>query len=108
MKRKLLLQSIGAAAVLLAATSADAQFSPNVLPFAPPSVSIVPANGDGNPYGVAYVPATVPADGVLQQGDILVANFNDAAGVQGTGTTIVRVSATGGVSLFYTSAAGPG
>ena len=97
----LLLLLLELASLSLVSTSAQAQFSPNVLPFAPPSVSTVPASGDGNPYGVAYVPATVPTDGVLQQGDILVANFNGPSGIQGTGTTIVRVSATGQVSLFF-------
>jgi hypothetical protein len=75
MKRIFRLLFIGGATLLLVSGSAEAQFSVNVLPFAPPSVSTVPSNGDGNPYGVAYVPVTVPTDGVLQQGDILVANF---------------------------------
>ncbi len=90
-----------AGASLLAPGSIHAQFSSNTLPFPPATVSTVPANGDGNPYGVAYVPASVPSDGVLKQGDILVANFNNSAGIQGTGSTIVRVSATGQVSLFF-------
>jgi hypothetical protein len=101
MKRNLTLLFVAATTLLLVSGFAHAQFSPNVLPFAPPSVSTVPSNGDGNPYGVAYVPASVPTDGVLQQGDILVANFNGPAGIQGTGTTIVRVSASGQVSLFF-------
>ena len=40
---------------------------------------------------------------MLQPGDTLVANFNDANNVQGTGTTIVRITPTGQVSTFFTS-----
>ncbi|MCU1495554.1 MAG: hypothetical protein JWO62_3318 [Acidimicrobiaceae bacterium] len=58
--------------------------------------STVPANGDLNPYGVAVVDHS---EGDLVAGDTLVSNFNDAANAQGTGTTIVQVSATG-TSLF--------
>jgi hypothetical protein len=79
----------------------QAQAVKNVLPLTPPSVSTVPSNGDVNPYGVAFVPKTVPTDGVLQQGDILVSNFNNNQNLQGTGSTIVRVSQTGTVSTFY-------
>ncbi len=59
--------------------------------------STVPANGDVNPYGVAVVPKTT---GTLVANNILVSNFNDAANLQGTGTTIVQVSPSGAVSLF--------
>ncbi len=59
--------------------------------------STVPANGDVNPYGVAVVPATV---GSLTSGNILVSNFNNAANLQGTGTTIVQISPDGSVSQF--------
>jgi hypothetical protein len=107
-KRNRILLFVAAGTVLLVSGSAQAQFSPNVLPFAPPSVSTVPSTGDTNPYGVAYVPASVPADGLLQPGDILVANFNGPSGIQGTGTTIVRVSATGQTSLFFQSLTGKG
>ena len=41
-------------------------------------VSTVPANGDQNPYGVAFVPPGFPAGGPLNPGDILVSNFNNA------------------------------
>jgi hypothetical protein len=64
-------------------------------------VSTVPSNGDGNPYGVAFVPEGFRAGGPLQPGDILVSNFNDAAGVQGTGTTIVSIAPNGNVSPFF-------
>lgn len=67
------------------------------------SVSIVPTNGlqagDQNPYGVTVVPV---ASGVLNQGDILVSDFNDSSNLQGTGSSIVRVDpATGTQSLFF-------
>ena len=50
--------------------------------------STVAANGDQNPYGVAI--ALQNFSDVLQEGDVLVSNFNNAANQQGTGTTIMR------------------
>ena len=73
----------------------------NLLPLPPPAVSTIPANGDVNPYGVAFVPRTVPSGGVLEPGDILVSNFNNAQNLQGTGTTIIKVSPNGQTSLFF-------
>jgi predicted lipoprotein with Yx(FWY)xxD motif len=65
--------------------------------------STVPANGDVNPYGLVFVPASV---GKLQAGQMLVSNFNAKEGAkesgQGTGTTIMQVSTAGKVSLFAT------
>jgi len=61
--------------------------------------STVPANGDINPYGVAVVPRS---SGDLHRGDTLVSNFNNGANSQGTGTTIVAVTADGSVSTFAT------
>jgi hypothetical protein len=63
----------------------------------PSTVPAPPAPADVNPYGVAVVPRS---QGLLQKGDVLVSNFNDAANAQGTGTTIVQVSPGGAVSLF--------
>jgi hypothetical protein len=85
----------------LAVAAAQAQTVPAVFPLAPPAVSTVPSNGDVNPYGVAFVPRTVPADGLLQQGDVLVSNFNNVENLQGTGGTIVRISQSGQMSVFY-------
>ncbi len=66
------------------------------------TVSTVPANGDVNPYGVAFVPRNFETgSGPLKHGDILVSNFNNSANLQGTGTTIVRVPASGWPSLFF-------
>jgi hypothetical protein len=59
--------------------------------------STVPANGDVNPYGIVNVQTSV---GSLEAGDTLISNFNDAANLQGTGTTIVQVSPGGHQSLF--------
>lgn len=73
------------------------------------SVSTVPGNGDSNPYGVAFVPEDFPSDGLLSPGDILAANFNDAANTQGTGSTIVRISQSGGpASVFFQGPSGLG
>jgi hypothetical protein len=59
--------------------------------------STVPANGDQNPYGVAVVPRST---GDLFAGNVLVSNFNNKANAQGTGTTIVEVTPSGGHWLF--------
>ncbi len=71
-------------------------------------VSTVPPNGDVNPYGVAFVPQGFPNGGPLQPGDILVSNFNNSMNLQGTGTTIMRVSASGAVSTFFAGPPHPG
>ena len=43
------------------------------LPTAPlTTVSTIPANGDLNPYGVAFVPRGFQGDGALKPGDVLV------------------------------------
>jgi hypothetical protein len=65
--------------------------------------STVPSNGDINPYGIVSVPTSV---GKLKEGRLLISNFNAKEGAkesgQGTGTTIVQISAAGKVSLFAT------
>jgi DNA-binding beta-propeller fold protein YncE len=69
----------------------------------------MPANGDLNPYGVAFVPEGFPAGGTLSTGDVLVSNFNDTTNTQGTGTTIIKLSpggtlaAPGSAVTFFTS-----
>ena len=57
--------------------------------------STVPANGDVNPYGVAFVPNGFPVGGAIAAGDVLVSNFNNSANLQGTGTTIVQLAPRG-------------
>src|SRR5258707_6463175 len=39
--------------------------------------STIPANGDLNPYGVAFVPQGFPASGSIAPGDVLVSNFDN-------------------------------
>lgn len=87
------------AIALAAGPPAHAQ---GIFPLFPPTVSTVPGNGDVNPYGVVIVPKTVQKGIGLQAGDILVSNFNNSANLQGTGTTIIRITASGSVSTFYT------
>jgi hypothetical protein len=67
-----------------------------------------PASGDQNPYGVAFIPSNFVKDGPLKRGDIIVSNFNDPANLQGTGTSIVRVTPGGTSTLFARTAAGTG
>jgi hypothetical protein len=71
-------------------------------------VSTVPANGDVNPYGIAFVPPGFPAGGLLEPGDILVSNFNNSQNLQGTGTTIVKITPGGSVSVFFRGEMGLG
>ncbi len=72
------------------------------------TVTTVPANGDQNPYGVAFVPSGFPSGGTLSPGDILVSNFNNSANQQGTGTTIVDIKPNGAESLFFQGPSAPG
>jgi hypothetical protein len=51
--------------------------------------------GDQNPYGLAIAPVSA---GKLTAGDLVVCNFNDAANVQGNGTTIVVLHPTPGAT----------
>ncbi len=72
----------------------------------PVQASTVPANGDQNPYGVAFVPEGFPQEAgtLIQPGNILVSNFNDATNTQATGSTIVKVAPDGEQSLFFQGA----
>ena len=89
---------------LLSATSIVSQLAaaPNV------NASTSPSNNDGNPYGVAFVPNGFAPGGKLHPGDVLVSNFNNSAGLQGTGTTIVSISPSGQQSLFFQGPTGLG
>jgi hypothetical protein len=91
------------AMLIFSAATLSGQVSDDHQPFLPNpvrSVSTVPANGDVNPYGVAFVPTHLTM-GMLHPGDILVSNFNNSKNLQGTGTTIVRVPANGKPTLFF-------
>ncbi len=81
---------------------------PRLTPTPTASDSTVPANGDVNPYGVAFVPSTFPTDGALHGGDVIVSNFNNAGNLQGTGTTIVRVRDGESPVVFFQDASTPG
>jgi hypothetical protein len=60
--------------------------------------SMVPDNGDQNPYAILVAPATA---GRVQKNDVLVDNFNNAGNLQGTGSTIVDYHpATQAVTVF--------
>jgi DNA-binding beta-propeller fold protein YncE len=71
--------------------------------------STIPANGDLNPYGVAFVPRGFPGGGAIAAGDVLVSNFNNSANVQGTGTSIIQLNPHGTLAppgsavTFFTS-----
>ena len=87
-------------------TAAEASLVAQLSAQAPVQASTVPANGDLNPYGVAFVPRH---DGVgkLVAGAVLVSNFNASSNLQGTGSTIVQIDPrTGKQSLFFQG--GPG
>ena len=70
------------------------------------AISTIPANGDLNPYGVAFVPAAFPGGGTLNHGDILASNFNASSNLQGTGTTIVKIDSSGQQALFFQAPSG--
>jgi hypothetical protein len=99
------LPGIGLALLLVtSALSGGEKGSPIVPPSGSPifSVPTDSGNGDGNPYGVAFVPNGFPPGGPLRAGDVLVSNFNSNSGLQGTGTTIVQIKQSGGpASLFF-------
>jgi hypothetical protein len=60
--------------------------------------STVPNNGDQNPYAIVVAPVSA---GKIQQGDVLVDNFNDRNNLQGLGSTIVSYRpGTKSLSLF--------
>lgn len=53
--------------------------------------STVPENGDQNPYALVVAPVSA---GTIRKDDVLVDNFNNAANLQGLGTTIVDYNPT--------------
>jgi len=91
----------------IAAGAATQQFLPDII-----ISSTVPSNGDLNPYGVAFVPPGFPSGGAIASGDILISNFNNKRKLQGTGTTIAKLTPNDGViappgqaTTFFTSSA---
>ncbi|WP_321788673.1 hypothetical protein [Burkholderia pyrrocinia] len=85
----------------LSSTFAWAGSSDIILPPSSVTASTVPANGDLNPYGIAFVPHGVPTWSTLKPGDVVVSNFNAASNLQGTGTTIVKLSPGNTPATFF-------
>jgi hypothetical protein len=82
---------------MVRAASAGGFFSP----FLPLQVSTVASNGDGNPYGLAFVPNGFPNNGAISTGELLVSNFNSSS-TAGQGSTIVTVNPNNGrTGLFF-------
>ena len=101
----LTLLALAAASFICVNASADDGFGA----FLPRSItsSTIPANGDLNPYGVAFVPFGFPSGGAIATGDVLVSNFNNIGNLQGTGTTIIKFTPTGDLAPGV-SAGSPG
>jgi hypothetical protein len=76
-----------------AAYAADGPFIPRII-----ISSTIPANGDLNPYGLAFVPAGFAPGGTIAPGDVLVANFNASNNLQGTGKTIIKLTPNSAVA----------
>jgi hypothetical protein len=100
MKLQDAIPSLHRLAIFLLALAGWAAQSPAVAgddAFLPQAInsSTIPANGDVNPYGVAFVPEGFPSGGALTPGDVLVSNFNNSANAQGTGTSIVQLRPSG-------------
>lgn len=103
-----------AAALLLGSTGMALAQSPifdPYVPFLPSAVrtaSTMPGNGDQNPYGVAFIGNRfiLAPKGPLAVGDILVSNYNNKNNLQGTGTTIVDIPASGGKPTVFFQGSG--
>src|SRR5579872_131308 len=97
-----------------ASAQADAPIIPQLAASPMLSATTIPPNGDVNPYGVAFVPRHFARGGPLEPGDVLVSNFNNspntlpAGNLQGTGTTIVRITPDGATSVFFQGQPGLG
>src|SRR5271166_1213714 len=73
------------------------------------TVSAVAANGDNNPYGVAFIPKDFPGGPKLKHGDILVSDFNNGvSGLQATGVSIVSIAPNGKTTTFFQGPQGLG
>jgi hypothetical protein len=76
-----------AAGIATCAAHAEAQGFLETLKRNVTLVNTVPDNGDQNPYALVVAPVTT---GTVKKGDVLIDNFNNAANLQGTGSTIVN------------------
>ncbi|MFJ9841329.1 hypothetical protein ACIRYZ_12795 [Kitasatospora sp. NPDC101155] len=61
--------------------------------------STIPENHDVNPYGTFTIRESI---GDLHWGNVLVSNFNNSAGLQGLGTTLVQITPDGTRTTFAT------
>jgi hypothetical protein len=78
-----------AALLALCASSVPADPDPGLLPRIHQHLTLtstVADNGDQNPYAIVVAPVSA---GKIRQGDVLIDNFNNAANLQGVGSTIV-------------------
>jgi len=94
LSRIILAAGLGLWATFASASDSDDAFIPRVI-----NSSTMPANGDVNPYGVAFVPEHFPEGGKIAAGDVLVSNFTDSNNLQGGGTTIVQLRPRGPLAL---------
>jgi len=62
---------------IIGLTAFEQSFAGSKKAFIPRETSTIPANGDVNPYGVAFVPNGFPTTNSVSSGDILVSNFNN-------------------------------
>ena len=97
------LSNILRSGVVLAATllaSAPGSVAAAQQAFIPSEInsSTVPANGNLNPYGVAFVPDGFPSGGTIAAGDVLISNFNGSGNIQGTGRSIVQLNPHGPIA----------
>jgi hypothetical protein len=60
--------------------------------------AVDPLNGDQNPYGLDVAPVSA---GLLHKGDLVICDFNDAANVQGNGTSIVALAPHAGATPVH-------
>jgi hypothetical protein len=115
-RARAILAAAATAAVAWVAGTVIAPRADAASPFIPRLVnsSTIPANGDQNPYGVAFVPEGFPSGGLIHAGDVLVSNFNNVGSpptgnLQGTGTTIIVLTPSGtlappgSATTFFTS-----
>jgi hypothetical protein len=100
MRNTALLAAGAAALAVTSAAHAEPQGFLETLHHNTTLINTVPDNGDQNPYAIVVAPVTA---GSVKQGDVLVDNFNNAANLQGTGSTIVNYHPdTKQLSLFAT------
>lgn len=124
--RRMRIQTIFAAALVLVASACNAAGTNQSVPSAPSGPGVVgaldainpnvdhtsilkmlqtqqtigstvdPLNGDQNPYGLVYVANKPFGKSLFKKGDLVLCNFNNKANVQGTGTTMEYIGATPG------------